>query len=63
MSRPDPEALRLVSELLCRIQGRHHPGRPAFYALAHAIRAVDVAARELRTAEAHRGLAGGAAAE
>lgn len=46
----DHQILRLVAKLLEQTQARQHPGRPAYYALAHAVREIQVAAQEL-----HRG--------
>jgi len=51
----DPDDLRDVVEHLIRLQGRQHPGRPTFYALARAARAVEEAGQELARARAAYG--------
>ncbi len=43
----DDDALRMVEGVVERVMARQHPGRPAFYALSEAHRAVRRARREL----------------
>ncbi len=50
MAADDTETLRVVTEQLLRLQGHQHPGRPTFYALSRAVRAVEDAALEVRRA-------------
>ena len=46
---PDPqrEVLQSMAEELADMMGRHHPGRPAYYALMRAARAVREAAQDV----------------
>lgn len=41
------EALQSMAEALADMMGAHHPGRPAYYALMHAVRAVKEAAQDV----------------
>jgi len=41
------EALQSMAEELADMMGAHHPGRPAYYALMHAARAVKEAAQDV----------------
>jgi len=46
---PDPqrEVLQSMAEELADMMGSHHPGRPGYYALMHAARAVKEAAQDV----------------
>ena len=46
---PDPqrEVLQSMAEELADMMGRHHPGRPGYYALMRAARAVKEAAQDV----------------
>lgn len=41
------EALQIMAEELADMMSRHHPGRPGFYALMRAVRAVREAAQDV----------------
>ncbi len=45
--KDDAEALRLIEQAVLAMQGRHHPGRPAYYALSHLHSEVRRAQREV----------------
>ena len=55
------EALQSMAEELADMMGAHHPGRPAYYALMHAARAVKEAAQDVGEQE-RQGAAKGALA-
>ena len=47
MASPQQEILRSMAEELADMMGAHHPGRPAYYALMRAARAVSEASRDV----------------
>jgi hypothetical protein len=47
MPNPQREALQSMAEELADMMGAHHPGRPGYYALMHAVRAVKEAAQDV----------------
>lgn len=47
MPDPQQESLHSMAETLADMIGGHHPGRPAYYALMHAARAVKQAAQDV----------------
>jgi hypothetical protein len=61
MAKANGESLLSMAEAVAQVQGRYHPGRPAFSALSRAHDALRDAAREVAAFEQVFGPKGGAA--